>query len=59
LSSKTNYSEANKLLGEHKKDTANVALALKLNCPLWSKEKRLKKIKKIIVLDASEVEKKI
>ena len=49
--------EANKLLGEHKKDTAYVALALKLGCPLWSKEKALKRIKKIIVLDAEEVSK--
>ncbi len=48
--------EANKLLGEHTKDTAFVALALKLGCPLWSKEKRLRKIRKIQVLSASEVE---
>jgi len=47
--------EANKLLGEHKKDTAYVALALKLGCPLWSKEKALKKINKVVVLGADEV----
>jgi predicted nucleic acid-binding protein len=51
--------EANDLLKGHKKDTEFVALALKLGCPLWSKEKALKKIKNIVVLDADEVAKRI
>ena len=36
--------EAETLLGEHKKDAPYVALALELNCPLWSYEKRFKKL---------------
>jgi len=51
--------EANQLLKNHKKDTEFLALALKLHCPLWSKEKRLKKINKIDVLDANEVARRI
>ena len=47
--------EANDLLKPHTKDTEYVALALKLNCPLWSKEKLLKKLASIEVLDADEV----
>ncbi|MBN2052511.1 PIN domain-containing protein [Candidatus Woesearchaeota archaeon] len=47
--------EANQLLKNHKKDTEFVALALKLHCPLWSKEKRLKKINGILVLDANDI----
>lgn len=47
--------EANELLKPHTKDTEYVALALKFKCPLWSKEKLLKELKKIEVLDADEV----
>jgi len=47
--------EANDLLKPHTKDTEYVALALKFNCPLWSKEKLLKKLDRIKVLDADEV----
>ena len=48
-------SKANILLNGHEKDTEYVALALKYNCPLWSKEKLLKKLKDIKVLDANEI----
>ena len=37
--------KANKLLKLHTKDTEYIALAMKYNCPLWSKEKLLKKLK--------------
>jgi len=47
--------EANKLLGSHVKDTAYVALALCYSCPLWSKEKFLRKIGKIEVLTTDEL----
>jgi predicted nucleic acid-binding protein len=47
--------EANELLKSHTKDTEYVALALKFKCPLWSKEKSLKKLSRIKVLDADEV----
>ena len=36
--------EAESLLDEHKKDAPYIALALEFNCPLWSYEKRLKKL---------------
>jgi len=48
-------SKANELLRGHSKDTEFVALALKLGCPLWSKEKRLKRIPGLVVLEADEV----
>lgn len=47
--------EANELLKPHTKDTEYVALALKFKCPLWSKEKLLKNLGCIEVLDADEV----
>lgn len=51
--------EANEMLGSHVKDTEYVALSLAFNCPLWSKEKRLKKLAGVEVLDANEVESRI
>lgn len=51
--------EANKALFPHTKDTEYVALALKFGCPLWSKEKRLKNLKIMEVLDADEIEKRL
>ncbi len=51
--------KANELLGEHVKDTAYVALALQFNCPLWSKEKRLKAVDELEVYDAEELGERI
>lgn len=51
--------EANKILFPHTKDTEYVALALKFGCPLWSKEKLLKKLRIVEVLDADEVERRL
>lgn len=51
--------EANELLKPHTKDSEYVALALKFNCPLWSKEKLLKGLDKVKVLDADELAKSI
>jgi len=51
--------EANKLLAQHAKDTEYVALAMKFKCPLWSKEKLLKGLEVIDVLDADEVAERI
>jgi len=51
--------EASNLLKEHTKDVEYVALALKMRCPLWSKEKRLKNIPPIMTLDADEVEQRL
>lgn len=50
---------ANELLREHTKDTEYVALALKFNCVLWSKEKRLKRLDAIAVFDAGEIARQI
>ena len=47
--------KAEKLLPLHTKDAAYLALALKLNCPLWSEEKRLKKQSKVKVYSTSEL----
>lgn len=51
--------KANKLLAPHTKDTEYVALAMKFKCPLWSKEKLLKGLEAIDVLDADEVAERI
>ena len=51
--------EAEKLLGEHRKDAPYVALALKLNCPFWSYEKRFKRSGRIESLTAEEVRKMV
>ena len=55
---KDKLAEANKALFPHTKDTEYVVLALKLRCPLWSKEKLLKKLSIVEVLDANEIEKR-
>ena len=47
--------EARKLLPEHPKDSPYLALALKLGCPLWSYEKRLKSQNRVKVLTTREV----
>lgn len=54
---KDTLKKSKELLKEHTKDMAYVALALKYKCPLWSKEKRLKKVVK--TLDADEIERRI
>lgn len=51
--------EANEIVGQHTKDTAYIALALKFSCPFWSKEKKFKNVGRIDVLDAEDVEKRI
>ena len=47
--------EAERLLGEHKKDAPYIALALKFNCSFWSYEKRFKKVSKVESLTTSDV----
>ena len=47
--------EANKLLPGHPKDAPYLALALKLKCSLWSKERRLKKQGKVKVFNTSDL----
>lgn len=47
--------KAERLLGQHKKDAPYVALALKLNCPFWSYEKRFKNLGKVTSLTSKEV----
>ena len=47
--------KAEELLGEHKKDAPYVALALKLDCPFWTYEKRFADIGDIKSLTTSEV----
>lgn len=56
---KSELAAANKLLAPHAKDTEYVALAMAFKCPLWSKEKLLKGIGAVEVLDADEVSSKI
>ena len=47
--------KAEKLLGKHVKDSPYIALALYLECPLWSYEKRFGNIHGIKVVDSSDV----
>lgn len=47
--------EARNLLPEHPKDSPYLALALKLGCPIWSYEKRMKGQKRVKVLATSEL----
>ena len=56
---KDKLADANKLLASHTKDTEYVALAMAFKCPLWSKEKLLKGLGAIEVLDASDVAERI
>lgn len=51
--------KAEELLGEHKKDAQYVALALKLNCPFWTYEKRFADIGGIKSLTTADVAKLI
>ncbi len=48
-------SQAEVLLREHKKDIPYVALALHLNCPIWSYEKRFDKIVDIEILTTQQI----
>ena len=50
---------AEKLLGEHKKDAPYVALALKLDCPFWTYEKRFTELGNLKSLTTSDVMKLI
>ena len=47
--------KAEKLLGEHVKDAPYLALALKLDCPFWSYEKRFRDLGNVKSLTTSEV----
>ena len=47
--------EAKKLLPEHPKDVPYLALALKLRCPIWSYEKRLRSQDRVKVLTTGEI----
>ena len=47
--------KAEELLGEHKKDAPYIALALKLDCPFWSYEKRFRDMGDVKSLTTSEV----
>lgn len=51
--------DAEKLLGTHVKDAPYVALALKLNCPLWSYEKLFTKIGPIESLTTKDLLKRL
>jgi len=50
--------KAMKLLGEHKKDAPFIALALYLDCPFWTYEKRLAKLEEIEVITTPELRRK-
>lgn len=43
------------LLGEHKKDSPYLALALKLGCPIWSHEKLFRSVGSVSSLTTPEV----
>jgi predicted nucleic acid-binding protein len=47
--------KAEKLLGKHVKDSPYIALALYLECPLWSYEKRFEKVKGVEIVNSSDV----
>jgi len=47
--------EAKQLLGEHLKDIPYFALALYLNCGIWSNEKRFKKQSRIKAVSTSDL----
>lgn len=51
--------KAEQLLGDHKKDAPYVALALYLNCPFWSYEKRFKKFKTVESLTTKDVRERL
>jgi len=47
--------KAAELLSEHKKDTPYLALALKLNCPIFSGDKKFKKLSPVRVYNPREL----
>lgn len=47
--------EAKQLLGEHLKDIPYFALALYLNCGIWSNEKRFKKQSRIKAVSTADL----
>jgi len=47
--------EARRLLSEHPKDVPYLALALKLNCPIFSGDKTLKRLSPVKVLSPREL----
>lgn len=47
--------EAKKLLPRHPEDSPYLALAIALDCPLWSNERRLKRQSKVKVSSTSEL----
>ena len=47
--------KAEELLGEHKKDALYVALALKLDCPFWTYEKKFADMGDIKLLTTADV----
>ena len=53
------FQEAEQLLKGHQKDAPYIALALKLQCPFWTYEKRLQKIKDVNILGIGEIRKLI
>ncbi len=48
-------SEAKQLLGKHRKDIPYFALALFLNCGIWSNEKRFKRQPRIRVFSTADL----
>ena len=53
------FPKAEILLKEHKKDAPYIALALKLNCPFWSWEKRFEKLNKVESLTTKDIREKL
>ena len=51
--------EAERLLGEHKKDAPYIALTLHLGCPFWSYEKRFKQLENVEVLTTKDMIKRL
>lgn len=49
------FSKEAELITPHSKDVSYFALALALNCPIWSEEKAFKKQSKVKILSTSEV----
>lgn len=52
-------SEADRLVGEHKKDLPYIALALTLRCPFWTYEKRFRPLCRVEVLESAGVRARI
>jgi len=47
--------EADKIFPKHTKDAPYFAIALMLNCPIWSEEKLLKRQTKVQIFDTKEL----